>query len=186
MLWLATKYNVKHSCVLMEKNADRCDEYGFAVPSDCRYRESLIINQKPLLITFIRYFKNQMADILKEIRNNPINLLKEIEPPYFLIKAGLPKIHLENLTKINFLTQLESKYHHLLKTKFSKREIECLREFIKNKSAKQIGEKLFLSTRTIEYYMNNIKNKLSCHTKSELSEKLQKMKELDIFSEIFS
>ena len=35
-------------------------------------------------------------------------------------------------------------------------------------SAKEAGEKLDLSKRTIEFYLENIKNKLNCQKKSEL------------------
>jgi len=52
--------------------------------------------------------------------------------------------------------------------KLSTRELECLFCILRGMTAKQIGERIQLSKRTIESYIENIKNKLGCHTKSEL------------------
>ncbi len=50
----------------------------------------------------------------------------------------------------------------------SNRELECLFFILRGRSAKQIGEYIHLSKRTIEFYIENIKNKFGCHSKSEL------------------
>jgi len=51
---------------------------------------------------------------------------------------------------------------------FTNRERSCLTQLLKGNTSKQIAASLKLSTRTIEFYINNIKNKLGCQTKSEL------------------
>ncbi|EKD54722.1 MAG: transcription regulator LuxR family protein [uncultured bacterium] len=55
--------------------------------------------------------------------------------------------------------------------KLSAREIECMFYLIRGKTMTQIATILRLSKRTVEYYLQNIKNKWSCHTKSDLIEK---------------
>lgn len=50
----------------------------------------------------------------------------------------------------------------------SERELECLFLQIRGKSAKQIGDILGLSKRTVESYADNIKSKMGCQNKSEL------------------
>lgn len=50
----------------------------------------------------------------------------------------------------------------------SDRELECLFFILRGKSAKQIGEYIRLSKRTVESYIENVKNKFGCHNKSEL------------------
>src|SRR3990167_2895100 len=52
--------------------------------------------------------------------------------------------------------------------KLSTRELECLFLMLRSKTAKQIGEILHLSKRTIEFYIVNIKNKLGSQSKSDL------------------
>jgi DNA-binding CsgD family transcriptional regulator len=50
----------------------------------------------------------------------------------------------------------------------SSRELECLFLILRGKSARQAGEIMSLSKRTIESYIENIKNKFGCSTKVDL------------------
>ena len=52
--------------------------------------------------------------------------------------------------------------------KLSTRELECLFFTLRGKSAKQIGEIMQLSKRTIESYIESIKNKAGCQNKADL------------------
>lgn len=51
------------------------------------------------------------------------------------------------------------------------REIECLNLVLENRSYKQIANTLNLSPRTVEHYVDNIKDKLNCSTKLDLISK---------------
>lgn len=57
----------------------------------------------------------------------------------------------------------------------SRREKQCANLLIRGKTAKEIAAQLNLSHRTIEFYIENIKNKLHVSTKSELIDKLMDM-----------
>lgn len=57
-------------------------------------------------------------------------------------------------------------------TRLSKREIECLYYLVRGMSAKQIANQLTLSYRTVEYYFERMKDKLSCDSRSELIAKI--------------
>ncbi|MCW8400887.1 helix-turn-helix transcriptional regulator [Legionella sp. PATHC038] len=78
------------------------------------------------------------------------------------------------LTKLNLLSS--SSFPHLPigaeinSVYLSKREMECLALTIKRKTAKQIGQQLKLSSRTVEEYLNNIRNKMGANSKVELIE----------------
>ncbi|WP_119344080.1 response regulator transcription factor [Facilibium subflavum] len=50
----------------------------------------------------------------------------------------------------------------------SKRQHQIARMLILGASAKEIALKLSLSYRTVETHINNIKQKLNCHKRSEL------------------
>ena len=50
----------------------------------------------------------------------------------------------------------------------SKREKECLYYLIRGMTAKEIGRALNLSPRTIEFYIENMKKKFSCHNRIDL------------------
>lgn len=50
----------------------------------------------------------------------------------------------------------------------SKKEKECLKYFLEGKTAKETALCMQISFRTIEYYFENIKNKLTCYRKRDL------------------
>lgn len=51
---------------------------------------------------------------------------------------------------------------------FTQREIECMRYWCQGKTAKEIGELLHISNRTVETYLKDAKSKLNIKTRSEL------------------
>jgi DNA-binding CsgD family transcriptional regulator len=58
--------------------------------------------------------------------------------------------------------------NHSLLLAFSLREKQCLEDIVSGKSSRESAERLGLSRRTVESYIENIKNKLNCKNKSEL------------------
>ncbi len=50
----------------------------------------------------------------------------------------------------------------------SQREMQCLYQATRGKTAKQIAKALSLSNRTVEHYLDNIKNKMGVSSKAEL------------------
>lgn len=54
----------------------------------------------------------------------------------------------------------------------SKREKDCLYHYVRSKSTREISQILGLSKRTIEHYLENIKQKLHVSTRSELIDKV--------------
>ena len=53
---------------------------------------------------------------------------------------------------------------------FSRREAESMLNILKGRSIPQVAKRLKLSPRTVEYYIKNMKLKLSCRTKADLIE----------------
>lgn len=184
MVMLENKFDIKHSCIIMEKQVDRCNQYAFAIPCNNKFSSDLLINNKTLLHRFILFFQVELADTLKELRKDPVSL-PGIIGPSFRKKIGVPKVCLENSEKLNFLSQIKDQDYLLLHIKFSKREIDCLREFYKHKIAREIATELGLSVRTVQHYLENIKNKLACESKTDLFVNLKKMEILNIYPEIF-
>ena len=58
---------------------------------------------------------------------------------------------------------------------FSKREEQCIDLLLAGKTAKETADALFLSSRTVEMYLDNIKNKLGCKSKLEILHKLRQI-----------
>ena len=66
------------------------------------------------------------------------------------------------------------------KNYLTKRELECAKKLVSGYTAKEIAENLHLSSRTVEVYINSIKNKTGCHFKSQLTKKLINLGIIDI------
>ncbi len=73
---------------------------------------------------------------------------------------------------------LGSKYPNLY---FTQREAECMMNLIKGRTISTTASALELSSRTVEFYVNNIKRKLNCRTKSDL---IQKVLETDFMQHV--
>jgi DNA-binding CsgD family transcriptional regulator len=55
---------------------------------------------------------------------------------------------------------------------FTRREAECIVHLLDGKTVAETAGELELSRRTVEYYVNNMKLKLGCHSKQELLRKI--------------
>jgi DNA-binding CsgD family transcriptional regulator len=86
---------------------------------------------------------------------------------------------------MDLLAKLKVPKHILSPPKLSKKEIDCLKLYLRGKSSSEIGEDSGLAKRTVEFYIENIKNKLSCHKKSDLFEVLLQMRKLGFYNELF-
>ena len=72
---------------------------------------------------------------------------------------------------------------HYLDIRLSERQSTCLFFWLRGKSAREIGGLLNLSVRTVEGYIEQIKNKLHCFTKSQLIEKAIHLGYLNVIPE---
>ena len=70
--------------------------------------------------------------------------------------------------KLNFNSSHYTLNNHQNKYELTNREYECVFLLIRGKSAKEIGVLLSISPRTVESYIENIKNKMDCKNKAEI------------------
>jgi DNA-binding CsgD family transcriptional regulator len=54
---------------------------------------------------------------------------------------------------------------------FTLREAQCLHYYLNNYTAEQTAKKLFISSKTVEFHLANIKLKINCTNKSEITNK---------------
>lgn len=126
-------------------------------------------------------------------RNDEIKILLSQKTPLFDEKCNAiatlfygTEINRNNLTKILMnIAKLDKKYqsenninhrsyyigHSLKDSGLTKKEIECLFYLVRGKTAREIGKILFISARTVETHIANMKSKLGCVTKSDLIDK---------------
>ena len=72
----------------------------------------------------------------------------------------------DNKLDLGFQNYTLGHYHN--KFKLTTRECECVFVLIRGKTAKEISGLLSLSKRTVESYIENIKNKMNCQNKAEI------------------
>lgn len=71
-------------------------------------------------------------------------------------------------SKFNINIQNYTLDHHQNAFQLTERECECIFLLLRGKTAKTIATLLSLSKRTVESYIENIKNKMNCQNKAEL------------------
>jgi DNA-binding CsgD family transcriptional regulator len=97
-----------------------------------------------------------------------------------LEKAGIPVNDLKKL-RSNIISQNSS----IQKKKLTQRQYDCLYYLAKGMTIKETGCQLKLSSRTVEHYLDAIKQKLNCRSRSELVEAFFSANELIINKTIF-
>lgn len=168
------KFEMDHGFCIMERTEEGCDFFGFSAPPSHKKIYSTYLNDLPLLKEFCKYFKHEVLPILKLVDQDPIDLLA-LRGNDFLDAHGSP-FEDANLTKSLFLQFITAQPL----VKLTKREKECLSYYMDDFRMKDVAEKMGLSIRTIEFYLNNIKDKLDCNDKPELLKKGRELRSLGI------
>lgn len=176
----AGQFGIKHTFTIIEKNDDETyDYYHFASKVPDNSINQMYLANLDLLKVFILHFKENIAKAkhLSAAYNFKIlpydNLSsytteeKLISPE---IKADFIKQLCWNKTNATHFFLLDAQLSQVL----TLREQECLYFYIHGKSPKEISSILFVSKRTVEQYMENIKIKLNVQNKSQLIEKVIK------------
>jgi len=129
------------------------------------------LNNRDLLERFTLYFKEQAHKLiaLSEKKGNRIILPEFRDKNFELRPAGVHEI--DFISQKNTNQQADFNNHIRL---FSKRELDCIRYLLLGNSMRETGDKLLISPRTVETYIENVKNKLGCNKKSELIAELLK------------
>jgi len=166
ILAAARQFNIDHGITLLQKTADGIEYFFLGSTSDKPQVTNLLLNNLEFLHRFTAYFKEQAAPLLKKAYENRV-----IIPQKYLAvssdEQGIPSV--QNLKKIDVKNILKVKRFQIDNNlTLSAREISCAKLLLQGKSARLIGEELFLSPRTVETYLQQLKDKLHCQSKVEL------------------
>lgn len=159
--------NVWNGFTINETEETNFNVYSFATTKDNTGLNEFFINNLSLFEHFIIYFKQKLRLILDK---EPKNLIFEATPlkdmssftdytPY----NNKINLFLEQTTLQKFEINVNSKTTYL-----TKRQLQCLRMLAAGKTSKEIGNQLEISQRTVESYINAIKNKTGVIFKSDL------------------
>lgn len=166
-----SRFHVDHGMILVKHQKDYLETACFSGSLAKQPLYNVFMNEGGLFNAFMEHFKKQL--------NRP--LLHLIEDGLLIsdIKETFGKQTLDQVSHDLRLSLLAScGWAKLLK--FSPREKECLMLLRQGFSYQKIGEALGLSERTVEHYLESVKNKLEVQSRSELIWVADKLMQLGI------
>lgn len=159
-------FNLNVGMILIEKSADCVEFFSCSGNSKDGGIYSLYINDVGLLKAFARYFKKELENLYFEMQEAPISLPQLKGEDYYIKTPVMAKT--TNDQRLAFLNEVGHSEELQLYQRISPREKDCLELLQKGKTAKESAETMGISPRTIEFYLENIKDKLGCVNKKEI------------------
>lgn len=129
---------------------------------------------KSLFKVFNSYFLKEMNACMKNTDNYYVSLANIMGNRYRSFNLNQDKKNITDL-KLQFLRDIGKNV-----PKFSTQEKKCISFLLTGMTCKEIAHILKLSTRTVEHYVENLKNRFDCANKSELIKFLSEWEELEI------
>ncbi|WP_195155582.1 helix-turn-helix transcriptional regulator [Candidatus Protochlamydia phocaeensis] len=166
-------FDMSHGFCLIERQKERCEFFGFNAPASHEKIYSTYLNDQALLKKFCQFFKEELLPILNMAEADPIDLF-QLKGTAF--RAEDSPFEQPSPAKDLFLNFIRAKPSIQL----SRREKECLNHYSDEMRMQDVAEKLGLSVRTVESYLNHIKNKLNCANKKELIAKGHELRSLGL------
>lgn len=154
------KHGLTKGIAIYKRFKDRIEVWAFG-GKDPELPSVITQTSIPIFQDFINYFDKQQ--LVNQLVSPFVDYIRPFDMSY--IQPDLDKIKIfESLThKKNISLKIDDKSIFL-----SKREWECLSRFSQGKTYKEVANALSLSSRTIETYLNNIRNKTGISSKSKL------------------
>lgn len=138
------------------------------------------INNLSVLESFCTYFLSEWSHYQGEMQKYAIDIGALIGPSFFEINPPTDTAQ-ELIQKMAFLKKIKVIPKDFeVPDSLSAQEKSCLKWIHQGKTLKETASILKLSPRTVEYYFDNIKNKLNCYSKSDVMDKLHYLKMLGV------
>ncbi|MBA3237874.1 MAG: helix-turn-helix transcriptional regulator [Parachlamydiaceae bacterium] len=171
------KFKINFNLNLVEKVSDGIEAFGFATRFNDPKAEERLINELPLLRTFTKIFRQKHQKLFNLLEENQVNLSEQFgakfyECPKQLAFPDKRDLLLQKLGLSEFLS-------------LTSREIVVLKYVVHGFPAGYIAKQLHLSTRTVENYLANLKDKLGCTTKADLIMKAMEIDALGVLGKPF-
>lgn len=152
-------YDINHTLCIFEKNNHGGDWYFFATTQDNKNITNTYIANVQSLYRYIKYFNSEAKKILQANLDFKVNIPLLKNEPF-----DSPKNKID-LTPITFIDDDISDFGDIC---ISPRENDCLKYLVSGKTIKETAKLLNLSPRTVEEYINRIKQKTGCKYKRDL------------------
>lgn len=149
-----TACNFDHPLAISVAHKDYFEVFAFATHHGNNSVLNSYLNQIESIINFTNEFKDKADNLIKKAENH---------------RAILPQdIHADELKILDNLSEAQIVLGNHGPVKLTFREIETLSLLVKGLTGKEIAAKFCRSIRTVESYINNLKDKFGCNRKSQL------------------
>lgn len=155
-----TKFNINLNINLIERVSDGVEAFGLGTFLNNSKIDEFLINELSLIRYFIKNFRQKNENIIQLANEYQVDLAKNFGYKFF---ERSPLMNFPS-DRQQFLEDLGFGFIQDL----SKRELELLRYLSSGFPSSYIAKELKISQRTVESYIENIKNKLNCNSKVEL------------------
>lgn len=162
VFYAGRQFGRKNGIYIHQKN----EIYMFAPEQGKEDLINLCISNQSILNHFIFYFKSNAIDILHSEETEKCMITSKYDK---LITETAEEKRIKKFFKDTLLKKFYL-MHNTRKISISRREVECLLYLSKGKPAGVVAQIMGLSIRTIESYLNNIKGKLDCFSKTHAME----------------
>ncbi len=148
------KYSIRNGLTLVRRSKNYYDMIAVALPKEQENPGSFYLNKLGAIEQFVNDFDVNNKDLLTVMNKNPIALpVAYRDENYQEMCLSDKRIVVAGKNGMTYVTG---------------QELECLRLLARGETHKQIAKVLCLSPRTIETYLQRIKARTGCVSKSEL------------------
>lgn len=155
------KMQICEGLIFVEKGPASVEFSFFGGPSLQGQFTKFLLNHSSLLKSYISHFKKETNALGKIQQERGFRLS-------FQKRKQLLIPHMDREQRLAFLSATGYKNAVKKFLTLSPQEINCLKGLHQGKTAKEIAALLALSPRTVEFYIDNVRNKMDCSTKQEL------------------
>lgn len=160
-------FNADYWFNIIETQDDYYDITGFATHRNNSTIIDTYLNDFDVYQHFLFYFKDKAHALIENAEMNRV-----LQPSLRYDQSKITMLDENKIRKENFYAQTPIKKYYLNPEDSNKyitqREFDCLNLMAKGKQIKEIARDLMLAPRTIESYLNNIRTRLGCRSRSQL------------------
>lgn len=163
----AASFGVKHTFTIIEKSNNINNYYHFASDSDSLHINQIYLSNLDLLTQFIQYFKNSVNQSRDLSRAYDIQFNIDKNTKGYEVETNNNN---DMIDRNGFVSDISSPtiLDNNVIENLAVRKKQCLYYLAKGMTYKEIAFTLNLSQKTVEHYVENIKIKLNCNSRSDL------------------
>ena len=162
-------FNIDNIIYFIERFDNYYDSYAFSSTPNNPEIINFYLNNIDILDKFKYYFKEKAAKLIEQAEKDKTLLPVHMRPNFGGLNqksatgSNGKKEILNQLAVHRYMVNAKNKKYY-----FTKREMDCMRQLQQGHTLKEIAKLMAISPRTVEYYLDNVKDKLNIRRKSEI------------------